>query len=206
MSDHEQSNPSSDSILLQAQPLDPRPQSNDVALAGMMTMLCALAVLASQSPGLSSSLATVQEQTTPPPAFPAFVSSDCSSAGKSLPALFPAIETSLLLDIAHHEFQPMDLCKLDPTSKFRHADMERTESNGSKATGIKDYPSLHTLLIPLLTYFLVLQAFAASSGDAHATFIIGHGTARYSSHLMMLNQKYEWSAVLQYHIHFHLSH
>ncbi|KNZ77241.1 hypothetical protein J132_06236 [Termitomyces sp. J132] len=168
----------------------------------MMTMLCAFAALASQSPNLAAPLAA---QINPPPSFPAFISTDQSPAGKSLPVLFPAIETSILLDIARHEFRPMDLCKLDPTSKFRRADMERTDSGGSRVTGARDYPAFHNLLIPLSTYFSVLQAFAASSGDAHATFVIGHGAARYLSHLANLNQKYEWAAVLQYHIHFHLN-
>ncbi|KNZ71285.1 hypothetical protein J132_00074 [Termitomyces sp. J132] len=167
-----------------------------------MTMFRAFAALANQSPGLTTPLAT---QVNPPPSFPAFISTDQSPAGKSLPALFPAIETSTLLDIARHEFRPLDLCKLDPTSKFRRADMERTDSNGTRFTGTKDYPTFHNLLIPLTTYFSVLQAFAASSGDAHATFVIGHGAARYISHLTSLNQKYEWTAVLQYHVHFHLS-
>ncbi|KAG6876671.1 hypothetical protein C0992_012133 [Termitomyces sp. T32_za158] len=188
---------------------DPQPQattsaaqSNDAALAGMMTMFRAFAALASQSPNVASSFAT---QANPPLAFPAFISTDQSSAGKSLPALFPAIETSLLLDIARHEFRPLDLCKLDPASKFRRADMERSDNGGSRVTGTKDYPALHNLLIPLSTYFSVLQAFAATSGNAHATFLIGHGAARYASHLMNLNQKYEWAAVLQYHVHFYLN-
>lgn len=99
----------------------------------------------------------------------------------------------------------MDLCKLNPASKFQRADLERTDSNSSWITGTKDYPALHNLLIPLSTYFSVLQAFAASSGDTHVTFVIGHGAARYLFHLMTLNQKYEWSAILQYHIHFHLN-
>ncbi|KAG6895022.1 hypothetical protein C0992_003479 [Termitomyces sp. T32_za158] len=186
-----------------AQPQDmPAAQSNDAAMTSMMTMLRAFAALANQSPGMATPLTG---QLNPTPSFPAFISTDQSSAGKSLPALFPAIETSVLLDIARHEFHPMDLCKLDPASTFRRAEMERTDSSGSRITGIKDYPAFHNLLIPLLTYFSILQAFAASSGDAHATFIIGHGAARYISHLASLNQKYEWTAVLQYHIHFHLN-
>ncbi|KAG6882044.1 hypothetical protein C0993_012132, partial [Termitomyces sp. T159_Od127] len=187
------------------QPQDSTTQGNDAALTGMLTMFRTLAALAGQSPGLTSPL-TTGVQPIAAPSFPAFVSTDHSPAGKSLPALFPAIKTSMLLDIARHEFRPMDLCKLDPASKFRRADMERLDSNTSRTTGTKDYPALHNLLIPLLTYFSVLQAFAALSGDAHATFMIGQGAARYSSHLMNLNQKYEWSAVLQYHIHFHLNH
>ncbi|KAG5337015.1 hypothetical protein C0989_011204 [Termitomyces sp. Mn162] len=179
-------------------------QSNDATVSGMLNMLHAFAALANQSPGLAPSL-TSGIQAAPPAAFPAFMSTDQSPASKSLPALFPAIETSMLLDIAHHEFCPMDLCKLDSVSKFSCADMECTDANSLWITGSKDYPAFHNLLIPLSTYFLVLQAFEALSDDAHATFLIGHGGARYISHLANLNQKYEWSAVLQYHIHFHLN-
>ncbi|KAH0582292.1 hypothetical protein J132_04999 [Termitomyces sp. J132] len=186
------------------EPMESQPQSSDAALAGMMTMFRAFAALANQLPGLTLSL-TGGTQPIPHAAFPAFMSTDQASAGKSLPALFPAIEASMLLDIAHHEFRPMDLCKLNPTSKFRRTEMERTDTNGPRITGTKDYPSFHALLIPLSTYFSVLQPFVASSGDANATFVIGHGAARYLSHLASLNQKYEWAAVLQYHIHFHLN-
>ncbi|KAG5337479.1 hypothetical protein C0989_009575 [Termitomyces sp. Mn162] len=154
---------------------DPEPQSpdlptqnNDTTLTGMMTMLYAFAALANQLPGLTSSFAAGMPgvQTNPPPSFPAFVSTDQSPAGKSLPVLFPTIKTSMLLDIACHEFHPMDLCKLNPASKFRHTDLDCTDSSNSRITGTKDYPALHNLLIPLSTYFSVLQAFAASSGNA----------------------------------------
>ncbi|KAG6887306.1 hypothetical protein C0992_012910 [Termitomyces sp. T32_za158] len=103
----------------EAQPQDtPAAQGNNAAMAGMMTMLRAFATLANQSPGIAMPLAG---QFNPTPSFPAFISTDQSSAGKSLTALFPTIETSTLLDIAQHEFRPMDLCKLDPASKFQHA-------------------------------------------------------------------------------------
>ncbi|KAG5734809.1 hypothetical protein E4T56_gene730 [Termitomyces sp. T112] len=134
-------------------------QSNDATVSGMLNMLHAFAALANQSPGLAPSL-TSGIQAAPPAAFPAFMSTDQSPASKSLPALFPAIETSMLLDIAHHEFCPMDLY-----------------ANSLWITGSKDYPAFHNLLIPLSTYFLVLQAFEALSDDAHATFLIGHGGA-----------------------------
>ncbi|GLB35400.1 hypothetical protein LshimejAT787_0209650 [Lyophyllum shimeji] len=138
-----------------------------------------------------------------PPTFPAFISTDTSPAGKSLPSLFPAIETSVLLDIARHEFRPIDLCKLD--SRFRNkADVERLDSAAPCVGAFKEYPSLHSLLVPLTTYFAILQAFSASAGDAHATFLIGNSAARYTAHLLELHQHYEWTAVLQYHMQFHL--
>lgn len=137
------------------------------------------------------------------PVFPAFVSSDISPAGKSIPNLFPSIETSMLLEIARHEFRPIDLCKLD--SRFRNkADVERMDSLAPRAGSYKEYPSLHSLIIPLQKYFQVLQAFSMTGGDAHATFIIGRAAGEYVAHIMDLNQLYDWNAVLQYHMQFHL--
>ncbi|KAF8224100.1 hypothetical protein L208DRAFT_1313360 [Tricholoma matsutake] len=140
-----------------------------------------------------------------PPSFPAFVSMDISPAGKSLSSLFPAIETSMLLEIAWHEFHMINLCKLD--SHFRNkVDVEHLESTTSHVGALKEYPSLHSLLVPLSTYFAVLQAFSASAVNAHTTFLIGHSVARYMAHLLDLHQNYEWMAVVQYHMQFHLHH
>ncbi|KAJ6610431.1 hypothetical protein B0H10DRAFT_1643772, partial [Mycena sp. CBHHK59/15] len=121
----------------------------------------------------------------------------------SLYALFPTIEAGMLLDIARHELKPVDLFKLD--SRFRDKfDVERTEDSKARTGTAKDYPSLHSLLIPLTTYFRVLQAFAASAGDTASTRLIGDGAGWYTAHLLELHQRYEWSAVVQYHMQFHL--
>ncbi|KAF9459368.1 hypothetical protein BDZ94DRAFT_1146997, partial [Collybia nuda] len=101
----------------------------------------------------------------------------------SLPNLFPSVEPSLLLDIACHEFCPIDLCKLD-LHFWSKADVECLESTAPHVGGLKEYPSFHSLLIPLHSYFAILQAFAASASDLH--------------------QLYNWSAVVQYHMEFHL--
>ncbi|KAF8229660.1 hypothetical protein L208DRAFT_1479816 [Tricholoma matsutake] len=149
-----------------------------------------------------------QAQNNPPapvapalPSFLAFISTDVSPAGKSLPSLFPAIETSVLLEIAQHEFCPINLCKLD--SHFR-VDVKHLESTTSCVGMLKEHPSLHSLLIPLSTYFTVLQAFSTSAGNAHTTFLIGHSAACYMAHLLDLHQNYKWMAVVQYHMQFHL--
>ncbi|KAJ7250505.1 hypothetical protein B0H12DRAFT_976874, partial [Mycena haematopus] len=123
--------------------------------------------------------------------------------------LFPRVKASLLLDIARHDFEPLDLFKLD--SRFRdradksHLDVE----SGSvlvktRAGSLKDYPSLHSLLTPLNVYFDILLSFAASAGDAAVTRLMGHGALAYSNLLLDLNQKYEWQAVVQYHMDFHM--
>lgn len=109
----------------------------------------------------------------------------------------------MLLEIARHEFRPIDLCKLD--SRFRSKiDVERLDNVANRTGALKEYPSLHALLIPLSIYFDILQAFAASAGDANATFLIGHNAALYTAHLIDLHQTHEWSAVVQYHMQFHL--
>jgi len=65
-------------------------------------------------------------------------------------------------------------------------------------------PSLHSLVTPLNVYFDVLLSFAASAGDAAITRLMGHGALAYSNLLLDLNQKYEWAAVVQYHMDFHM--
>jgi hypothetical protein len=154
----------------------------------------------SQPPGTSVPLPL-----PPPvqPSFPAFVSTDISSAGKLLPSLFPSVETSMLLEIAWHKFQPIDLCKLN--SRFRSkVDVECLDSTTPHTGALREYPSLHSILIPLSMHFAILQAFAASAGDVHATFLIGHSAACYTAHLLELHQNFEWTAVVQYHMQFHL--
>ncbi|KAJ7511478.1 hypothetical protein B0H11DRAFT_1641093, partial [Mycena galericulata] len=121
----------------------------------------------------------------------------------SLYALFPTIEAGMLLEIARHELKPVDLFKLD--SRFRDKfDVERTEDSKTRTGTARDYPSLHSLLIPLTTYFRVLQAFAALAGDTTSTRVIGDGAGWYTAHLLELHQRYEWSAIVQYHMQFHL--
>jgi hypothetical protein len=108
----------------------------------------------------------------------------------------------MLLDIARHEFKPKDLFKLD--SHFREkGDSDRSEDSKSRAGVPKDYHSLNSLLIPLMTYFRVLENFAASAGDLEATRVIADGAAVYTAHLLELHHQYQWGAVLQYHFDFH---
>ncbi|KAJ6490554.1 hypothetical protein DFH09DRAFT_1454072, partial [Mycena vulgaris] len=121
----------------------------------------------------------------------------------SLYDLFPSLEAGQLLEIARHDFRPSDLYKLD--SRFRdRTDIDRLDDSRGKSHSVKDYPSLHSLITPLYMYFRVLVAFASSSGDAEATRVISDGSARYYEHLHDLHQRYEWSAVVEYHLQYHL--
>ncbi|KAJ8083636.1 hypothetical protein PM082_009511 [Marasmius tenuissimus] len=122
---------------------------------------------------------------------------------KSLPDTFPLVEATTLLDIARHEFRPMDLRKLD--SKLRDkADDEGTLSTfDSRASSSKDYPSFAALLTPLMLYFRILTQFVVSGGNLNAVAAPTYGLFAYIEHLSSLNHLYEWSAVLQYHMAFH---
>ncbi|KAF8972157.1 hypothetical protein BDZ97DRAFT_1901309 [Flammula alnicola] len=107
---------------------------------------------------------------------------------------FPQIESSTILEIARHEFRPMDLYKLDPSAIQ------------PRAGSLRDYPTFASLFEPLLMYFSVLATYAATSGgDAGATLAIARGGYTYSAHLSKLNRRFRWPAVLQYHTAFFLN-
>ncbi|KAJ7211530.1 hypothetical protein C8J57DRAFT_1256789 [Mycena rebaudengoi] len=60
---------------------------------------------------------------------------------------------------------------------------------------------------PVIPPFVALPSthtFASSAGDAEATRLVGNSAGLYMAHLLEMNQRYEWSAVVQYHIQFHL--
>ncbi|KAJ7724884.1 hypothetical protein B0H16DRAFT_1472120 [Mycena metata] len=135
---------------------------------------------------------------SPLPPIPSFVANKPPSKS-SLFDLFPSLEASQLLEIVRHEFRPADLYQLN--SRFR--DIDRPDDSKGRSSA-NDYPSLHSLINPLFTYFRVLSAFAASSGDAEATRVVGDGSTRYYEHLHDLHQRYEWSAVVEYHLQYHL--
>ncbi|PIL25944.1 hypothetical protein GSI_11698 [Ganoderma sinense ZZ0214-1] len=103
-------------------------------------------------------------------AFPpfTFTVAQPGTAGMSLLDLFPAIEGSVLLEIAQHSFKPGDLSKLDPRYK------DRTQWQILDVSGRivsvhdqvpRDYPTFHSLYIPLSTYFDMLAGFAATGGQ-----------------------------------------
>ncbi|EJF57718.1 hypothetical protein DICSQDRAFT_11976, partial [Dichomitus squalens LYAD-421 SS1] len=105
----------------------------------------------------------------------------------SLLDLFPSIEGSVLLEIARHEFRPGDLYKLDLRHKDRATRQVLDVSSGVVSVrdqAPRDYPTFHSLYLPLITFFNVLGGFASMGGDA-------------------FSQDYQWSAVLAYHFDFH---
>ncbi|TFK85468.1 hypothetical protein K466DRAFT_447233, partial [Polyporus arcularius HHB13444] len=136
--------------------------------------------------------------------------------------LFPSVKAKVLLEIARHEFEPSNLYKLD--LKYRDkAGHLGLDFNGKTLTlqdpTTKDYPSFHSLFTPLTTYiretsimcrkhvclmyFDILVAFAATSGIATAAYHVARGSYRYLAQLETFHDKFQWSAVLHYHMEFH---
>lgn len=184
-----------DSVPLPSVPVvSPQVAGNVIALLQSLLALSntAVAVPAAQEP-----LATRNVR------LPPFMAALSPFLGKSLRNQFPEIEPGMLLEIVRHDFKPDDLFKLSLRARDK-GDPDRPDGS-KKITGpYAAYSSLHSLLTPLTTYFSVLQSFAASGGDATATSSIGIGGQRYIAHILDLHQRYEWLAVVEYHIHFHL--
>ncbi|KAJ7315020.1 hypothetical protein DFH08DRAFT_943058 [Mycena albidolilacea] len=106
-----------------------------------------------------------------PPIEPPFTGSNATTefGGKSLPALFPSIESKIILDILSHTFMPLDLPRLLSPLAARQDYVAPPSSAPATehSLALKHFPSFHSLLRPLLKYFEVLAAFAASS-EKHA--------------------------------------
>ncbi|KAF9456767.1 hypothetical protein BDZ94DRAFT_1141563, partial [Collybia nuda] len=102
--------------------------------------------------------------------------------------LYPHVEAGILLDIAWYEFKPMDLYKLD-SQLHDKTDLQSMLDFGDSTLTVKacagplrDYPSLHSLHIPLFLYFDILLIFAASGGDTNATCLVMYSAFQYLSH------------------------
>lgn len=159
----------------------------------LMRAITAAGVVSSsgtQAIGQPSVAASAAEFATPPP----FVAASATvlPLGTSLFDRFPQVEESTILEIIRHDFKPMDLFKLDPAA---------LDVGGS----LHNFPTFSSLLEPLLIYFSILTAYAASSGDMLATLTIANGCNAYTGHLSALNRRFQWNAVLQYHKSYFLS-
>ncbi|KAF9011314.1 hypothetical protein BDQ17DRAFT_1345941 [Cyathus striatus] len=104
---------------------------------------------------------------------------------------FPLVEAGIILDIARHDFRPLDLYKLDYPAK-------------PASSSSRSYPTFTSLLSPLTVYFNILSTLAAATGKPNIIRTVADGAFCYISHLSDLSQRYEWGAVLQYHMDFHL--
>jgi hypothetical protein len=118
--------------------------------------------------------------------------------GMSIFDHFPLVEAATILEITWHEFKPMDLFKLDPAAQDKNLERKATlDVEGGILTAtpcsgsLHDYPTLSSLLEPLLTYFSILTAYTALSGDMLATLTIVNGCNAYTSHLLALSQQFQ---------------
>jgi hypothetical protein len=109
------------------------------------------------------------------------------------------------LDIVSHALTPLDLPRLLSPLAARqdHVATPSSAPSTEHILALKHFPSFHSLLRPLLKYFEVLGAFAASSGNPWEVFAITRSLADYVSHLTELHQQFKWSAVVIYHVEFH---
>ena len=135
------------------------------------------------------------EDFKPPP----FVAGASPYQGKSLRAQFPDLKTSLLLEIMRHHVDPGELHKLDVHHR------PSSEVKGKSSSNPTKYKSTLDLILPLLTYFRVLGAFAASGSSSSATNVLHvmRGGMMYVSHILDLSTRFQWSAVVRYHLRFH---
>ncbi|THU99727.1 hypothetical protein K435DRAFT_595537, partial [Dendrothele bispora CBS 962.96] len=134
------------------------------------------------------------------PEFPVFTSNPVPPS-KSLLDLFPSVPQNTLLDIARHDFLPFDLRKLNAHLRDNSdAVSGNTSSSGSIS---RDFPNFTSLYRPLCTYFAILTTFAAAGGDANVVAALSRGTFEYSNLLFSYAQRFEWDAVVRYHIAFH---
>ncbi|KAJ7620371.1 hypothetical protein FB45DRAFT_1006917 [Roridomyces roridus] len=166
---------------------------------------------------LVSAVVGAMQQAQPAPAAPApqpsvsvappFTGSGATAqfAGKSLPAIFPTIDPKVILDIASHSFSPLDLPRLlSPLdARQEYVALPSSAPAVEHTLALKQFPSFHSLLRPLIKYFDVLTAFAASADKAWEVFAITHSASAYMSHLAELHQRYKWGAVIAYHVEFH---
>ncbi|KAJ3727503.1 hypothetical protein C8R42DRAFT_540776, partial [Lentinula raphanica] len=117
--------------------------------------------------------------------------------------LFPNIEERYILDITRHDFRPYSLHKLDHWIRSK-ADTVKggLEALATSEGSVRDYPSLDSVLIPLLTYFHILIAYARLGGNPDAGCVLSMGAVTYVASLMEMAKKFQWAAVFDYHVEY----
>ncbi|KAF8508887.1 hypothetical protein JB92DRAFT_2832167 [Gautieria morchelliformis] len=128
------------------------------------------------------------------------------ASGMSIDRSFPHVESALRLAISKHEFRPSHLYKLDATVK-EHPKPKAFEISDDgeflqceRDASPKDYPSFRALYDPLVVYFQILQYFVIASSNTTAIHQVVFGCSEYLRILYQIYMRYEWSAVLQYHL------
>lgn len=144
---------------------------------------------------ISAEQSSARHEDFKPPPF----TGSAPTESKSLRTQFPDVKSSLLLDIMRHHLAPDDLGKLDFHGRPLAID---TKGKASTSSSLR-YKSVFDLVVPLLTYFQVLGAFAATSGSALDVLQVMRGGMLYVSHIIDLSTRYQWEAVVRYHSRFH---
>ncbi|KAJ3725538.1 hypothetical protein DFJ43DRAFT_976160, partial [Lentinula guzmanii] len=105
--------------------------------------------------------------------------------------------------VTRHNFRPYSLHKLDHHVRSR-GDMSKGSLDAlalSKGS-IRDYPSLDSVVIPLLTYFNILIAYTQMGGNPNADCILSMGANAYIASLAEMAKKFQWAAVFDYHVEY----
>ncbi|KAF9258696.1 hypothetical protein L218DRAFT_816254, partial [Marasmius fiardii PR-910] len=116
---------------------------------------------------------------------------------------FPRLEASTILDVTRHDLIPTDIHKLNSKLRRKAIDQGTLTSFTSRSGSSKDYPSLSSLLYPFGVYVQILAHFVASGGQINVLLTLSTGFMQYIMHLNNLNLRYEWDAVLAYHMAYH---
>lgn len=119
----------------------------------------------------------------------------------SLRSLFPDIEAAHITSIINHDFRASDLYKLDSRYCNKEASFSFNGTTGQFETtnkAAKDYKTFNALFIPLVTYFNILSAHAASQRNTPVPMVFFD----FIIHLQEIDEEYEWPAVLEYTIVF----
>ncbi|KAJ3979369.1 hypothetical protein F5890DRAFT_1393196, partial [Lentinula detonsa] len=121
----------------------------------------------------------------------------------SLYSSFPNIKERHILDVTCHNFRPYSLYKLDRRVRSRVDTSKGSLDALALSKGsIQDYPSLDFVVIPLLTYFNILIAYAQMGGNPDAGCIISMGANAYVASLTEMAKKFQWAAVFDYHMEY----
>ncbi|KAJ3827123.1 hypothetical protein F5880DRAFT_1465058, partial [Lentinula raphanica] len=121
--------------------------------------------------------------------------------------LFPNIEERHVLDITRHEFRPYSLHELDHRNRSRASDTinlvgGQVDTRAQREGTVRDYPTLDTVIVPLLTYFNILIAYARLGGNPDAGCNLAMGVMSYVTSLMEMAERYQWAAVFDYHVEY----
>ncbi|KAG6827160.1 hypothetical protein H0H87_005384 [Tephrocybe sp. NHM501043] len=148
-------------------PLSTEPTDINALTATISNLVTAIRGMVPQnSPPLTSSPAMLMPSVTAPPNTefipPPTALAPNSASPNSIRSLFPKVKVAIIIAIITHKFKATDHHKLN--SKYQHTDTAYTFNsliNQFEASNMtaKEYKNPNSILIPLQTYFSILQAY-----------------------------------------------